>query len=75
MQRAVSYGFALADGLPNLNGGLPPPAAGLPLATDSKDNNLAAVAAALVAFGIGPSRNCQQKFTISYSNYGPNLLL
>ena len=48
----------LPDGLPNLNGGLPPPADGSPLATDSESNNLAAAAAALVAFRIGPSRNC-----------------
>ena len=58
MQRAVSWGLALADGLPNLNGGLPPPADGLPLATDSKDINLAAAAAALASFRIGLCRNC-----------------
>ena len=44
------------------------------LAADSESSNLAAAAAALVAFRIGPSRNCQHKFTISYSNHGPNLL-
>ena len=44
------------------------------LATDSKGSNLAAAVAVLVAFRIGPSRNCQQKLTISYSNHGPNLL-
>ena len=43
------------------------------LATDSKGSNLAA-AAVLVAFRIGPFRNFQHKFTISYSNHGPNLL-
>ena len=41
----------------------------------SCSSNLTAAAAALVAFGIGPSRNCQQKFTIFYSNHGPNMLL
>ncbi len=60
MQRAISKGAApLAMPYP---------------ATDSKSINLAAAAAVLVAFRIGPSRNCQQKFTISYSNHGPNLL-
>ena len=50
------------------------PSRWLPLAPDSKGSNLAAATAVLVAFRIGPSRNCQQKFTISYSNHGPNLL-
>ena len=53
MQRAVSYGFALADGLPNLNGGLPPPADGLPLATDSEDNERSSRSCKIAAFGIG----------------------
>ena len=50
------------------------PSRWLPLATDSKGSNLAAAAAVLASFRIGPSRNYQQKFTISYSNHGPNLL-
>ena len=54
MWKHTIQSLALADGLPNLNGGLPPPSRWLPLVTDSKDCNLAAAAAALVAFRIGP---------------------
>ena len=50
------------------------PSRWLPLATDSKGSNLAAATAVLVAFRIGPFHNFQHKFTISYSNHGPNLL-
>ena len=41
------------DSLPNLNGGLPPPADGFPLATDSERINLAVATAVLVPFQIG----------------------
>ena len=40
------------------------------LASDFKSNNLAATAAALIAFKIALSH----KFTFSYSNHGANLL-
>ena len=43
------------DSCPNLNGGLPPPGDALPLAADSKSNNLAIAMAALVTFQIGHS--------------------
>ena len=54
MWKHTIQSLALADGLPNLKGGLPPPADGLPLATNSDGSNLATTAAALVAFRIGP---------------------
>ena len=64
---------ALARRLTHSLGGLHPLAMPHPC-RDSESSSLAAAAAALVALRIGPPRNCQQEFIISYSNHGPNLL-
>ena len=68
MWKHTIQSLALADGLPNLKGGLPPPADGLPLATNSDGSNLATTAAALVAFRIGLCVLAYPKSKIPNSN-------